>query len=293
VSLQKCPDCGTDVSTAAAACPKCGRPFKAKQSAKSSIGCGSVLLLFAAVGILAAMCSRNPDQSTVQNQQGNPSPPTVPAPSPRHVSPSFDCTKARSRSERLICADPELSALDADFAVLYKKAKSVASDKAAFIRANRSEWQRRENTCFDKACLVGWYAQKQLQLSELIANAAAPARDHPPGSSVQEPIPADREETLPVTPDPIAEQFRAEVARVAGKMGLDIGPVTGPAFGWLARPHTVQQEVNINAAIPTVMRCMEKAQNVPDRIGALHACEDAETAAGKPNPAEIGFIRAR
>jgi len=29
VSLIKCPECGTDVSDAAAACPKCGHPLKA------------------------------------------------------------------------------------------------------------------------------------------------------------------------------------------------------------------------------------------------------------------------
>jgi hypothetical protein len=54
-------------------------------------------------------------------------------------APSFDCRNAHSKSEHLICADAELSALDTDLHILYVKAKGVAHDKAAFIRANRSE----------------------------------------------------------------------------------------------------------------------------------------------------------
>ena len=32
MSLTKCPSCGSDVSTEAAACPKCGHPLAAKPS---------------------------------------------------------------------------------------------------------------------------------------------------------------------------------------------------------------------------------------------------------------------
>jgi hypothetical protein len=168
VGLQKCPDCGADVSTAAPACPKCGHPFgKTKPSAKN-VGRGSVLLLFIVVGVVAAMCSRNTDQSTVQTQAANPPPPSVPAPAPRQVTPSFDCTKARSQAEHLICSDPELTALDADLSTLFEKAKAVAPDQAGFMRQNRAEWKRREATCFEKPCLVDWYARRRSQLAGIL-----------------------------------------------------------------------------------------------------------------------------
>jgi uncharacterized protein len=186
VGLQKCPDCGTDVSTAALACPKCGRPFaKGKPSAKN-VGCGSVLLLFAAVGILVAMCSRNTEQSTVESKQGNPHTPTVPAPSPTHVSPSFDCTKARSQPERLICTDPELAALDAELSTLYEKARAAAPNKVAFARQNRAEWKRREATCSAKQCILDWYALRRRQLTAVLEAAGGVASSSPGASSASD-----------------------------------------------------------------------------------------------------------
>ncbi len=171
MGLQKCPDCGTDVSTAAPACPKCGRPFaKAKPSARN-VGCGAILLIIVVVGILASMLPRYTDQGTVQNAPDSPPTPTVPAPPSRHVSPSFDCTKARSHAEHLICTDPELAELDAALSALYEKARTVTADKAAFARQNRAEWKRREATCSDKQCLLDWYALRRSQLGAILAAA--------------------------------------------------------------------------------------------------------------------------
>jgi uncharacterized protein len=130
--------------------------------------------------------------------------------------PSFDCNHAHSQSEHLICADAELSTLDADFGILYKKAKNVASDKAAFVRANRIEWQRRENACFDKACLIDWYAQRKLELLKVIANAAAPLNDNPLNGAAAETETTDGEkENLPAA----VQRVRAVVTRYANRKG--------------------------------------------------------------------------
>ncbi|HEY1227690.1 MAG TPA: hypothetical protein VGF26_10240, partial [Ramlibacter sp.] len=66
--------------------------------------------------------------------------------------PSFDCAKARSRSERLICSDPQLAALDRDTGRLHARAKAAARNPAAFRRQNDAEWKQREAQCRDKAC---------------------------------------------------------------------------------------------------------------------------------------------
>jgi hypothetical protein len=87
------------------------------------------------------------------------------------VRPSFDCAKARSRSERLICADPELAALDRDTGRLHARAKAAARDPAAFRRQNDAEWKQREATCRDKACLVAWYSHRRAQLQQVVARA--------------------------------------------------------------------------------------------------------------------------
>lgn len=48
------------------------------------------------------------------------------------ISPSFDCKKARTNTEKLICSDKELAALDKEMAQAYKKAR-------ASLRALRDE----------------------------------------------------------------------------------------------------------------------------------------------------------
>lgn len=79
-------------------------------------------------------------------------------------SPSFDCRRARSYSERTICADSELARLDRDLGRLHARAKSAAMDSAAFRRRNDREWQRRESSCRDRDCLMRWYAERRNQL---------------------------------------------------------------------------------------------------------------------------------
>ena len=78
--------------------------------------------------------------------------------------PSFDCAKARSVVEKLICSDAELARLDRELGRLYARAKTVAADDAAFRRQTRDEWHRREATCRDRACLLRWYATRHDQL---------------------------------------------------------------------------------------------------------------------------------
>jgi uncharacterized protein len=100
-------------------------------------------------------------------------PVTQPAPGAR---PSFDCGKARSRPERLICSDAELARLDRELGRLNVKARSLSQDPVAFRRAGDRAWKRRETECSDKACLLAWYAQRREHLQALV-DAAGPARE--------------------------------------------------------------------------------------------------------------------
>jgi len=81
---------------------------------------------------------------------------------------SFNCTKAKSRAEILICSDSELSSLDDDLARIYLKAKSLASSPADFKAQGEREWKKRETTCIDKQCLLAWYSQRRDQLLSVI-----------------------------------------------------------------------------------------------------------------------------
>lgn len=80
---------------------------------------------------------------------------------------SFDCTKARSDAERLICSDPELAADDVLLAGIYAKAKAAAKDQATFRERTRAQWNFRERQCHDRECLARWYADQKVVLSEI------------------------------------------------------------------------------------------------------------------------------
>lgn len=83
--------------------------------------------------------------------------------------PSFDCTRAHSVNERLICRDAELARLDRELGRIHARAKRAAADPAGFKRENDEEWRMREAVCRDKACLLQWYAHRREQLEARLA----------------------------------------------------------------------------------------------------------------------------
>lgn len=83
-------------------------------------------------------------------------PPGVRAQSAR---PSFDCSKARSRIDKLVCANAELAALDRRVAELFELAMSQAPDAGDIKRAQR-RWLRDRNDCQDAACMRSQYEQR-------------------------------------------------------------------------------------------------------------------------------------
>ncbi|MGY2490983.1 DnaJ domain-containing protein [Cupriavidus sp. CP313] len=80
---------------------------------------------------------------------------------------SFDCDKARSSSEKLICDDADLAAMDRDLATTFAHAKAAAPDKRTFTEIARQNWNWRNKNCTDKACLVTWYDYQQRWLLEI------------------------------------------------------------------------------------------------------------------------------
>ena len=85
--------------------------------------------------------------------------------------PTFDCAKARSAAERLICRDRQLSGLDVQLAKLYAAAKASSTDGDEFKRATSAAWADRERRCADKQCLLDWYANRSAVLLAQISDA--------------------------------------------------------------------------------------------------------------------------
>lgn len=121
-------------------------------------------------------------------QAANQTPITAPAPSvPAPVAPeatsasaavasstqpSFDCSKAKSDAEHLICANADLATADRELADIFARAKAAVADKAAFKERTRTEWNYREQNCHDKDCLVRWYADQKAALQHIADTGA-------------------------------------------------------------------------------------------------------------------------
>ena len=71
--------------------------------------------------------------------------------------PSFDCAKAASGAEELVCTDPSLAALDRELADAYKQAVAAAAagaDKATalpLLRATQRGWIKGRDDCWKAA----------------------------------------------------------------------------------------------------------------------------------------------
>jgi uncharacterized protein len=87
---------------------------------------------------------------------------------------SFDCAKARSKIEKLICADEELSRLDEVVAKAYETAKAASWPSVVPMHDQR-KWLERRNACHDRSCIKAAY---ELRLRELHEARDTTARAH-------------------------------------------------------------------------------------------------------------------
>ncbi len=79
-------------------------------------------------------------------------------------SPSFDCRKATTAVEKLICSNPDLSKLDVSLAETYKEA--VSKDRS--IRDDQRAWNAEKNKCADIDCVKSAYEDRISELTNFI-----------------------------------------------------------------------------------------------------------------------------
>ncbi len=131
------------------------------------------------------------------------------------LAASFDCKKAKSKSEVLVCSDPELSAMDDRLHALVDDARRKSDDPAAFKRELVQAWEARQG-CKTADCVRQWYA---LRIARFAMQPAAPLA-----------APADK----PVLAAPSETPAKGSAARgrmhdLARKLGLD-APATKADF---------------------------------------------------------------
>lgn len=81
---------------------------------------------------------------------------------------SFDCGKATTKVERLICANTTLSKLDEELAAAYKTALQDEKQADA-IRQTQKQWMKGRNGCADAACVKRTYEVRLQRLSSSIS----------------------------------------------------------------------------------------------------------------------------
>lgn len=120
-----------------------------------------------------------PPTPTVQVQPVSAVPPTPPvvssvaeqattapiAPVAVTWAPSFDCNKASTGPERLICSNKELSAADVKLSQTYKTALNISTDKDS-LKTAQNTWRKNErDACSDVQCMLGTYQSRLTQLA--------------------------------------------------------------------------------------------------------------------------------
>lgn len=85
---------------------------------------------------------------------------------------SFDCAKAATNNEKLICSDSALSKLDADLNSAYKAAIQN-HPQADSIKQKQKQWIKERNACSDTSCLKNQYIARIAQLSSSDSGTAA------------------------------------------------------------------------------------------------------------------------
>jgi uncharacterized protein len=76
---------------------------------------------------------------------------------------SFDCAKARSKIEKLICADSDLSNLDQDLGEIYSM--DLARDiDAVNLKTSQRTWLAKRDLCADSMCVKQAYEDRLAQL---------------------------------------------------------------------------------------------------------------------------------
>jgi uncharacterized protein len=85
------------------------------------------------------------------------------------LAASFDCAKAATKSEKLICADPQVSAADEQLAEVYRRVLEQLSDfdKDGLKKEQRNWIKTQRDACPDAACMLKAYQARIAALEAL------------------------------------------------------------------------------------------------------------------------------
>lgn len=193
---------------------------------------------------------------------------------------SFDCGKAQTNVEKMICSDPELSKLDDELDAEYKRALQDHT-RAEATRFSQRMWLFERKLCSDADCLNGIYVAriKHLQdASKVIVQSDTTI------SAVQTKIPLDNkheEDSSPNLPkgkfvvviatDSICPRFKDNLNQFRNLDFDQCNPRLSEKYPEFSRPYTWKE-------IPFDMKLAEKAIRSTINTTELHDPEMIATA---------------
>jgi uncharacterized protein len=90
------------------------------------------------------------------------------------INPSFDCAKASTNIEKMICSDPNLSKLDYNLNALYKEKRSILNGlEADALISTQKRWISNRNSCSDVICLKTSYESRLSQIDSDFSSESA------------------------------------------------------------------------------------------------------------------------
>jgi uncharacterized protein len=83
------------------------------------------------------------------------------------LAASFDCAKAATKSEKLVCADPQVSAADEQLAEVYRRVLEQSRDKENLKKEQRNWVKTQRDVCPDAPCILKAYQARIAALEAL------------------------------------------------------------------------------------------------------------------------------
>lgn len=85
---------------------------------------------------------------------------------------SFDCGKASTKSEKIICGDDELSKLDETLSNLYRQVIERNIDRQEIVKEQKAWLKDERNVCQDASCMKRAYEARTREVAELLKRPA-------------------------------------------------------------------------------------------------------------------------
>ncbi len=234
---------------------------------------------------------------------------------PPAAAQSFDCAKAQSGVEKMVCADSRLRELDEHLGRYYAAARTALGGGASCLQVDQAAWLKtRRGACRDAACLSTVYLDRLAELDPLQPGATAIRHiELPPTPALMWVIGAAQDKVAAPN-NPKATPFEATgtlLNEVAGGDGfmLEVGdeklPLamlmflegdTSERLAELAKAARPTYQVRGHVATDGSRRFFEPSRCtfIHRTLGAGRAEDNAQSAAGaEPDDQELERVRTR